>query len=216
MDAWFASLTTLVAMSCASSPLEAQIYTRTTSDGVIEATNMPDSSGFLLIYPGKGTLIHSRGFSRNYRGQFDTHINDASAEYGVAAGLIKAVIQVESEFDHLAVSSKGAQGLMQLMPFTARRFGVTNSFDPRQNIFGGTQFFVFCSISSTAISRSCWQPITPERTPSYATTAFRRTKRRRVTCGKCEAFSEKSVMCSPTRRLVCWFLRAAEQKKSSS
>jgi hypothetical protein len=137
--------TTLTALliACCASLLEAQIYTRTSGEGVIEATNVPDSSGFLLTYPGKGTLIHSRGFSRNYRGQFDAHINDAAAEYGVAAGLIKAVIQVESEFDHLAVSSKGAQGLMQLMPFTARRFGVTNSFDPRQNIFGGAQFLRF-------------------------------------------------------------------------
>jgi hypothetical protein len=53
------------------------------------------------------------------------------------------VIQVESEFDRLAVSSKGAQGLMQLMPFTARRFGVADSFDPRQNIFGGVQYLRF-------------------------------------------------------------------------
>jgi len=50
------------------------------------------------------------------------------------------VIRAESEFDVFAVSSKGAQGLMQLMPATARRFGVTDPFDPRQNIFAGTQF----------------------------------------------------------------------------
>jgi hypothetical protein len=126
-----------------SSGAEAQIYTRTRSDGVIEATNVPDSSGFLLTYPGKGTLIHSRGFSRNYHGQFDNHILAAGAAYDVPADLIRAVIQVESEFDHLAVSSKGAQGLMQLMPFTARRFGVSDSFDPRQNIFGGVRFLRF-------------------------------------------------------------------------
>jgi hypothetical protein len=58
----------------------------------------------------------------------------------VTADLVKAVIQVESEFDPLAVSSKGAQGLMQLMPFTARRFGVADAFEPRQNIFGGVQY----------------------------------------------------------------------------
>jgi soluble lytic murein transglycosylase len=118
----------------------AQIYTRVTGNGVIEATNVPDSADFRLTYPGKGTLIHSRGFSRSYRGQFDRHIYDAAAAFGVAGDLVKAVIQVESEFDHLAVSSKGAQGLMQLMPFTARRFGVTDAFDPRQNIFAGAQY----------------------------------------------------------------------------
>jgi hypothetical protein len=119
----------------------AQIYTRVNANGVIEVTNVPDGSGFRLAYVGKGTLIHSRGFrSRVYRGEFDRHILDAASMFGVAADLIKAVISVESEFDPLAVSSKGAQGLMQLMPFTARQLGVTDPFDPRQNVIGGTQY----------------------------------------------------------------------------
>jgi hypothetical protein len=50
------------------------------------------------------------------------------------------VIAVESEFDQWAVSSKGARGLMQLMPATARRFGVADPFDARANIFAGTQY----------------------------------------------------------------------------
>lgn len=121
-------------------PALAQIYTRVNSRGVVEATNVPDGAGFLLTYPGKGTLIHSRGFRGLYRGEYDRHIQDAAALNGVSVDLVKAVIQVESEYDRYAVSSKGAQGLMQLMPFTARRFGVADSFDPRQNIFGGTQY----------------------------------------------------------------------------
>jgi len=124
-----------------ASEARAQIYTKVNSNGVIEATNVPDGSGFRLTYVGKGTLIHSRGFaSRRYRGEFDHHIEAAASLYGVAVDLIKAVISAESEFDPLAVSSKGAQGLMQLMPFTARRFAVTDPFDARQNIFGGTQY----------------------------------------------------------------------------
>jgi len=122
----------------------AQIYTRTNGNGVVEATNVPAGSGFRLTYVGKGTLIHSRGFfARAYGGEFDTHIEAASSLYGVPSDLIKAVISAESEFDPLAVSSKGARGLMQLMPFTARRFAVTDSFDPRQNIFGGAQYLRF-------------------------------------------------------------------------
>ena len=122
----------------------AQIYTRVNGNGVIEATNVPDGPGFRLAYVGKGTLIHSRGFfPRVYRGEFDSHIQAAASLYGVAEDLIKAVITAESEFDAFAVSSKGAQGLMQLMPFTARRFGVTDPFDPRQNIFAGTQYLRF-------------------------------------------------------------------------
>ncbi len=121
----------------------AQIYTRRNANGVVEATNVPDDPGFRLTYIGKGTLIHSRGFRGSYRGEYDGHIQAASALHGVGVDLIQAVIQTESEYDSLAVSSKGAQGLMQLMPFTARRFGVSDSFDARQNIFGGVQYLRF-------------------------------------------------------------------------
>jgi len=118
---------------------EGQVYTRVKQNGVIEATNVP-SVGYRLTYPGKGTLIHSRGFRGGYRGEYDPHIDAAAALYGVAPELVRAVMRAESEFDSRAVSSKGAQGLMQLMPATARRFGVTDPFDPRQNIFAGTQY----------------------------------------------------------------------------
>lgn len=121
----------------------AQIYTRTNAHGVLEATNVPDEGGFRLTYPGKGTLIHSRGFRSSYRGEYDRHIADAASAFNVPLDLVRAIIQVESEYDALAVSSKGAQGLMQLMPFTAQRFGVSDSFDPRQNIFGGVQYLRF-------------------------------------------------------------------------
>jgi len=117
-----------------------QVYTRTNANGVVEATNIPSAGGYRLTYPGKGTLIHSRGFHGTYGGQYDSHIEAAASVYGVAAELVRAVIRAESEFDAYAVSSKGAQGLMQLMPATARRFGVTDPFDARQNIFAGTQF----------------------------------------------------------------------------
>jgi Transglycosylase SLT domain len=127
----------------AAADADAQIYTRRSSNGVVEATNIPDAGDYRLVYRGKGTLIHSRGFRRMYSGQFDHHIEDAARHHLVSADLVRAVIQVESEFDSLAVSSKGAQGLMQLMPPTARRFGVADSFDPRQNIFGGTQYLRF-------------------------------------------------------------------------
>jgi hypothetical protein len=137
---------TLIALAlCAVLPPAAgwtQIYTRV-RNGVVEATNVPDAPDYRLTYPGKGTLIHSRGFRGAYGGEYDRHVQDAAATHGVSPDLIRAVIQVESEFDRFAVSSKGAQGLMQLMPFTARRFGVSDSFDPRQNIFAGAQYLRF-------------------------------------------------------------------------
>ena len=128
------------AMVLAAGDASAQIYTRRKSNGVIEATNVPSARDFRLTYPGKGRLIHSFGFRGSYGGQYDKHIEDAAAAQGVSAALVKAVIQVESEWDSLAVSSKGARGLMQLMPFTAERFGVADSFDARQNIFGGVRY----------------------------------------------------------------------------
>jgi hypothetical protein len=137
------SLLALAAAACTlvASPVPAQVYTRTNANGVVEATNVPDSGGFLLTYPGKGTLIHSRGFHHaTYSGEFDHHIEAAARLHQVSPDLVRAVIAAESEFDQWAVSSKGAQGLMQLMPATARRFGVGDAFDARQNIFAGTRY----------------------------------------------------------------------------
>jgi hypothetical protein len=124
---------------------DAQVYTRRNERGVIEATNVPDARDFRLTYPGKGTLIHSRAWKLrpSYNGAFDRHIAAAASMHGVEVSFVRAIIQVESDFDHLAISSKGAQGLMQLMPDTARRMGVTNAFDPRQNIFGGVRYLRF-------------------------------------------------------------------------
>jgi hypothetical protein len=126
-------------------PSDAQIYTRRNERGVVEATNVPAAKGYRLTYPGKGTVIHSSAYRlrRSYNGEFDHHIAAATSAYDVSLDLVRAIIQVESDFDHLARSSKGAQGLMQLMPGTAERFGVGDPFDPRQNIFGGVQYLRF-------------------------------------------------------------------------
>jgi len=134
-------LALLASLACAST-VHAQVYTRVNPNGVVEATNVPDSGGFRLTYPGKGTLIHSRGFQRTraYSSMYNHHVDAAARLHQVSPDLVRAVISVESEFDQWAVSSKGARGLMQLMPATARRFGVTDCFDARQNIFAGTQY----------------------------------------------------------------------------
>ena len=72
--------------------------------------------------------------------KYQENINLAAKKYQIDRELIQAVIAVESCFKSRAVSVAGAQGLMQLMPATADRFGVSDSFNPRQNIFAGSRY----------------------------------------------------------------------------
>jgi soluble lytic murein transglycosylase-like protein len=67
-------------------------------------------------------------------------IREIAGRHAVPAKLVEAVIRVESGFDPRAVSRRGAQGLMQLMPATAKGLGVANPFDPKQNVEGGAKY----------------------------------------------------------------------------
>lgn len=72
--------------------------------------------------------------------RWDALVQEAATEYGVDAGLVKAVLMSESGGNPGATSSAGAMGLMQLMPGTARSLGVEDPYDPRQNVFGGARY----------------------------------------------------------------------------
>lgn len=112
------------------------IYYQTDKDGTLRITNAPDEKGYHAMMnsggPGSATVSVS--------GPYAEQIRRASSLYGVDPNLVKAVIATESNFDPKAVSPKGARGLMQLMPSTARRFGVENIHDPQENIQGGVQY----------------------------------------------------------------------------
>jgi len=75
-----------------------------------------------------------------FKTRYDQTIIDASRKFDVDAALVSAVIKAESDYDPHTLSNKGARGLMQLMPATALRFGVTDSFDPVANIYAGTHY----------------------------------------------------------------------------
>ena len=74
---------------------------------------------------------------------YDSEVKAAAREFGVEEAIIRAVMHAESAFNPNALSRVGAQGLMQLMPATADRFGVANAFDPAQNIRGGVQYLAW-------------------------------------------------------------------------
>ena len=91
--------------------------------------------------PAVSRCERQEGSKPRTRGQdFDCPIAEAAAKYDLEPALIRAVIQVESNRNAGAVSPAGAQGLMQLMPKTAAELGVTNPFDPAQNIEGGSRY----------------------------------------------------------------------------
>ena len=112
------------------------IYYQVDQDGTMRITNAPDEKGYHAMMnsggPGSATVSVS--------GPYAEQIRRASNQYGIDPNLVRAVIATESNFDPKAVSPKGARGLMQLMPGTARRFGVEDIHDPQQNIQGGVQY----------------------------------------------------------------------------
>jgi soluble lytic murein transglycosylase-like protein len=114
------------------------IYYQVDKDGTMRITNAPDDRGYhaMMNAGGPGPARSSSAIS----GQYAEQIRRASRTYGIDPNLVKAVIATESNFNPQAVSPKGARGLMQLMPSTARRFGVENIHDPQENIQGGVQY----------------------------------------------------------------------------
>lgn len=105
----------------------------------VKVTYYPDSN--IHSYTNWGASEDSvlPSYSKN-KNAFDHIIKQAAQQHGVSEGLIKAVMHTESGFNVNAHSPVGAQGLMQLMPATARRFNVSNAYDPQQNIFAGAKY----------------------------------------------------------------------------
>jgi hypothetical protein len=133
-------LTSLIFMSTLAPPAFASsLYRLVDEDGVTHFTNAPTDPRFRRIGTLSGTAQGWLRLPEAVRSRFGEEIREVAARHGVAADLVEAVIRVESAFNPRAVSNKGAQGLMQLMPRTASSLGVRNAFDPRENIDGGVR-----------------------------------------------------------------------------
>jgi soluble lytic murein transglycosylase-like protein len=125
-------------------PAEAQIYTWRDASGHLVLSNRPrGEAGHVSTYAAPGAPV-LRTSSKPPRAagptRFDDLIRQHASLHGVSPELVKAVIQAESNFNPYAISPKGAMGLMQLMPATARSLGVADPFHPEENIRGGVSY----------------------------------------------------------------------------
>jgi len=138
-------IATLLAASAAAA--HSQIYTYVDADGLRHYTDVPDNNRYrlLILSPRDRTASGDRydAMLLARAGRYDSIIERAATAASVEANLLRAVIVVESGFNSRAVSKRGAIGLMQLMPATATRFGVSNPYDPLQNVHAGARYLKF-------------------------------------------------------------------------
>lgn len=121
----------------------AAVYRYIDKQGRVYFTDKPEHSGYRkLVQTWKGwrePSFDARQFRANQR-RFAPLLAEIAREQSLPDALVHAVVTAESAYDPDALSSAGAVGLMQLMPATARRFGVTNRNNPRDNVTGGTRY----------------------------------------------------------------------------
>jgi soluble lytic murein transglycosylase-like protein len=138
-------MTTLLAAS--SIAANAKIYTYMDAQGSRHYTDVPDNNRYRLLVlsardrTASGDRYDAQVLAR--ASQYDSIIEHAAIAAAVEPNLLRAVIVVESGFNSHAVSKRGAVGLMQLMPATASRFGVSNPYDARQNVHAGARYLKF-------------------------------------------------------------------------
>jgi len=146
--ALFGAMAAAATLATVTAPCWADIYRYVDENGTVHFTNVPDSTRYKLYLstqkrPDPVTQAFDsqvRPYPRVSRRRYQEHILAAARANKLEPALIHAVISAESGYDHLARSPKGAKGLMQLMPSTAKRYGVDNPLDPKQNIEGGAAY----------------------------------------------------------------------------
>ena len=135
----------LLSMSCliCAPAAVADIYRYVDSNGTVHLTDKPPHDGYQLIQINPKKTLTSRINFRDKeanRKRFSGKIAEVANQYDVPEALLHALITIESVYDPNATSRAGAVGLMQLMPATARRYGVYNRRNPTANLNGGTRY----------------------------------------------------------------------------
>jgi soluble lytic murein transglycosylase-like protein len=134
----------LVLLIVLSAPAGADVYVYVDAKGIEHYTNTPAHAHYLRLSSlAEVEGRHNRAGAALVKGNAEAYapqIEQAADEAGVDAALVHAVITAESGYNPAAVSRAGAQGLMQLMPGTAKRYAVKDAFDPGQNIRGGVRY----------------------------------------------------------------------------
>lgn len=136
------SLAVLLSVA-ATAAARADIFAFTDSAGVTHYSNVPVDPHYVRLIsepPPPAAAAAPIAEWRTRAAAYGDLIDEAARRAEVSPALLRAVIAVESAFDPLAVSPKGAQGLMQLRPATAKRYGVHRPFDPRDNLRGGASY----------------------------------------------------------------------------
>lgn len=118
----------------------ADIFVRQHKDGHKEFTNRPSGPGWVFYMKEDGYRPVVEMTKRGRPKSLDEIITEISLKFEIDPALVKAIVKAESNCNPNAVSRKGAEGLMQLMPSTARALRVDNTFDPKQNIVGGVKY----------------------------------------------------------------------------
>ncbi|MGH7797039.1 MAG: transglycosylase SLT domain-containing protein [Candidatus Binatia bacterium] len=114
----------------------ADVYAYKDPNGVVTFTNVPTHGRFRrVLRDTNGRTASAAPFNASY----DSLIRTASGRYNIDADLIRAVIKTESDFNATARSRKGAMGLMQLMPDTARLHNIVDAYNPEENVEGGVR-----------------------------------------------------------------------------
>ena len=132
---------TAILFAATVSPVHAQIYTWRDANGNLVLSDRPHEGAEVRTFavPKAASVRVTRSISARADAFEDLIVGHATLN-NVRPDLVRAVVQVESGFNPRAVSPKGALGLMQLMPATARQLGVRNPFDPEENIRGGVAY----------------------------------------------------------------------------